>query len=111
MPMQGTQSSDIHFQASDILVRTDKGIRESRMQTADSALPRHQRTLLLAVDGQSPFRIYARTLENYGDVQASYAELKAGGYVQCSHETGQSEAAPLQGWLSKFKGLSLKPAR
>lgn len=111
MSMQGVSNSEIRFQADDVLVKTDKGIHESRVQTSESALPRQLRTLLLAVDGKSPFRVYARTLENYGDVQAIYGKLKAGGYVQCSHELDEDgDAAPLLSRLGKLRGWSLKSA-
>lgn len=76
---QAPEDSDFH--PADILVKTDKGNRESRIQTSESTLPRRLRTLLMVVDGKTPFRVYAETLANYGDVASLYEALETGGYI------------------------------
>ena len=76
---EGQQRS---FHTEDVFIKTEQGHRGSRVHTSQSSLPRRLRTLLRSVDGHSPFRVYARTLENYGDVAARFNELRDHGYVQ-----------------------------
>lgn len=83
------------FLPQDILVRTEKGNRESRIQTAESSLPRRLRTLLMVVDGKTPFHVYADTLANYGDVASLYEALETGGYItrlRRGHSAGDTSA-------------------
>lgn len=76
-------NDEAEFHPRDVLVKTEKGNRESRIQTAESSLPRRLRTLLMVVDGKTPFHVYEETLANYGDVASLYEALVTGGYLEC----------------------------
>jgi hypothetical protein len=95
--MQGNTVEDLvdepEFHRDDILVKTDKGNQESRKQTAESSLPRRLRSLLMVVDGKTPFHIYEGMLANYGDVASLYEALETGGYVARVRKRGASQPA------------------
>ena len=80
------------FSAGDILCKTPKGFEEARKQTAESSMPRRLRSLLMVVDGKSPFRTYAETLNNHGDIEELYLALEEAGYI--SRIPGPSGRAP-----------------
>jgi hypothetical protein len=98
------------FGTEDVFVKTDKGHHESCIQTSESSLPRRLRTLLLSVDGQSPFRVYAQTLENYGDVAAMFSELRDGGYVVLAGEARASRGSRVAGVMERLSALTPKSA-
>ena len=83
-----TMTEEHIFDPQDVLVKTEKGNQESRIQTSESSLPRRLRTLLMVVDGKTPFHVYEQTLENYGDVASLYEALVTGGYLACQGRGG-----------------------
>lgn len=93
-------NDEAEFHPGDVLVKTEKGNRESRIQTAESSLPRRLRTLLMVVDGKTPFHVYEETLANYGDVGSLYEALVTGGYLECQvrehAKTGAAGPPPVE---------------
>lgn len=83
-------TGDNPFGPEDIICKTPKGFEEARKQTSESSMPRRLRSLLMVVDGKSPFRTYAQTLKNHGDVEDLYASLEQAGYI--SRIPGGSQA-------------------
>ena len=110
-PTSTAEGQERSFHTEDVLIKTEQGHRESRMQTSQSSLPRRLRTLLLSVDGTSPFRVYAKTLENYGDVAAMFNQLRQEGYVQLLEEARtQTQVDRLEGFRKRLASLGLKNA-
>lgn len=94
---QSGSPEEMDFHPDDILFKTDKGNRESRIQTAESSLPRRLRTLLMVVDGKTPFHVYQQTLANYGDVASLCEVLVTNGYLDCQRaSTHQPAPAPAE---------------
>ncbi len=87
-------NDEAEFHPRDVLVKTEKGNQESRIQTAESSLPRRLRTLLMVVDNKTPFHVYEETLANYGDVGSLYEALVTGGYLDCERAQSTPGQAP-----------------
>lgn len=108
-PTASAEEQERSFHTEDVFIKTEQGDRESRVQTPESSLPRSLRNLLLAVDGQSPFRVYAKTLEDYGDVATMFNQLRKNGYVQLLEEPeAETEGNWLNGFRQRLSALTLR---
>lgn len=63
------------FSDNDRLVRTDKGTRLCLSREAGKELPREMKTLLLAVDEETPYHMYRKHLHSFGDIDSLFRTL------------------------------------
>lgn len=65
------------FNDNDRLTRTQKGTRLclASARRKDDALPRELRTLLLAVDEDTPYRLYREHLRSFGNIDSLFEQL------------------------------------
>ena len=96
-PIEHSAATGRPFAPGDILCKTPKGFEEARKQTAESGMPRRLRSLLMVVDGKSPFKTYVDTLNNHGDVGELYQALEEAGYIsRIPAPGGRAASAPRQ---------------
>ena len=63
------------FNDNDRLVRTTKGTQLCLSRSDRQTLPREMRALLLAVDQDTPYRLYRQHLHSFGDIDALFRTL------------------------------------
>ena len=78
----------------DVFAKTQFGVDEVRSQ-AGSTLPPKLRTVLMLIDGRTPFNSFKATLLTYGDVTQLFSILRdLGLIVKASSRDGQYERSP-----------------
>ena len=67
------------FQEQDVILRTEAGQQFAANHSEAGHLPRKLRTVLLAVDNETPMAMYRRYLRSFGDIDALF---------QCLYDEG-----------------------
>jgi hypothetical protein len=71
---------DLEIRADDVFAKTQAGVDEVRRQS-DSAIPPKLRTVLMLIDGRTPFESFRTTLKTYGDVTQLFSILRDLGLI------------------------------
>lgn len=79
-PDSGAVYDDLEIRGDDIFAKTQAGVDEVRRQTG-SAVPPKLRTVLMLIDGRTPFASFKSTLQTYGDVTQLFGILRDLGLI------------------------------
>jgi hypothetical protein len=74
------------FSLEDVFAKTELAMRE--LKRADSSLPQRLKTVLMLIDGRTPYGSFARSLRAYGPVDELFMLLRDTGYIM---HTGRTE--------------------
>ncbi len=93
---------DLEIKPDDVFAKTQEGMDEVRRQSG-SAIPPKLRTVLMLIDGRTPFESFRSTLQTYGDVTQLFSILRDLGlivkasrsdYVRERNRSADSQASP-----------------
>lgn len=71
---------DLEIRPDDVFAKTQGGVDEVRRQNG-SAIPPKLRTVLMLIDGRTPFESFRSTLQTYGDVTQLFSILRDLGLI------------------------------
>jgi hypothetical protein len=71
---------DMEIRGDDVFAKTQAGVDEVRRQTG-SSIPPKLRTVLMLIDGRTPFESFKATLQTYGDVTQLFSILRDLGLI------------------------------
>ncbi len=71
---------DLEIRPDDVFAKTQAGVDEVRRQSG-SAIPPKLRTVLMLIDGRTPFESFRSTLQTYGDVTQLFSILRDLGLI------------------------------
>jgi hypothetical protein len=106
---------DLAIRSDDVFAKTQTGVEEAR-SVGGSSIPPKLRTVLMLIDGRTPFESFKSTLKTYGDVTELFSILRDLGLIiktsrndyarERSRVSAPSASSPLGGDTQSSRGNS-----